>query len=206
VKLSIENLKQGMTWWQKGKWPADYLNHEYSNIYQDRVGGLTEQWLMSTVDRLATWRAIRSPKPPNTKAAILASLGFKLLDLRKEYEQIVRLSMDEPSIETVAWHDIQPLYTIMADSKNRSPVFASKLGHFIFPKIFIVMDRLGTEVIPYDYYWQGMLNEWSRFVDKNLAIDLLKNEIKKRSSGEVHNDYPFETKIMELCHVGDKWK
>ena len=95
---------------------------------------------------------------------------------------------------------------MLADSKNHSPVFASKLGHFIFPKVFIVMDRLGTEVMPYDYYWQGMTNEWNLFADKQTAIALLKDEIEKNASRDVHPYYPFETKIMELCHVGDKWK
>lgn len=56
MKLSIENLKQGMMWWQDGKWPKDYLNHEYYCIYQDRVEGLTEQWLNLTIERLVRWK------------------------------------------------------------------------------------------------------------------------------------------------------
>jgi hypothetical protein len=205
MKLSIENLKQGMIWWQRGKWPADYLNHEYYSIYQDRASGLTEQWLILVVDRLAKWRAIRSRKPPNTKTEILALLKAKLPYLQTEYQRILDLSKDEPSINMLSWRDIDSLYRLMADIKNMSPVFASKLGHFIFPKLFIVMDRFGTEVMPYDYYWQGMVNEWSLFADKNVAIDLLKTAIEKQSN-IVHGEYPYETKIMELCHIGDKWK
>jgi hypothetical protein len=205
MKLSIENLKQGITWWQQGKWPADYLNHEYYNIYQDRTGGLTEQWLSLTVDRLAKWRAIRSRKPPNTKVEILALLKAKFPYLRTEYQRILDLSKNEPSINTLSWEDIDSLYGLMAGIKNKSPVFASKLGHFTFPKVFIVMDRLGTEVMSYDYYWQGMANEWSLFADKSEAISLLKTEIEKQSH-IVHPNYPYETKIMELCHIGDKWK
>jgi len=68
------------------------------------------------------------------------------------------------------------------------------------------MDRLGTEVMPYDYYWQGMVNEWSLFADKHVAINVLKKEIEKQASCDVHRSYPFETRIMELCHVGDKRK
>jgi|SRR5437016_5350260 len=70
MKLSIENLKRGITWWQQGKWPSDYHNHEYFSIYQGRASGLTEQWLILTIDRLAKWHAIRSRKPPNTKVEI----------------------------------------------------------------------------------------------------------------------------------------
>ena len=205
MKLSIENLKQGITWWQQGKWPADYLNQEYYNIYQDRADGITEQWLTLTVDRLAKWRAIRSRKPPNTKVEILALLQAKLPYLRTECQRILDLSKGEPSINTLSWKDIDSLYGLMAGIKNRSPVFASKLGHFIFPKVFIVMDRFGTEVMSYDYYWQGMANEWSFFADKSAAINLLKTEIEKQAH-VVHPNYPYETKIMELCHIGDKWK
>jgi hypothetical protein len=206
MKLSIENLKQGMKWWQQGKWPPDYHNHDYYKFYQDRADGLTEDWLNLTVDRLAQWRAIRSRKPPNTKAEILDLLKTKLPNLRAEYRRILDFSKDEPSTNTVSWQDIDALYRMMADIKNRSPVFASKLGHFIFPKVFIVMDRLGTEVMAYDYYWQGMVNEWSLFADKSVAIDLLKTEIENQSPHTVHGDYPYETKIMELCDIGDKWK
>jgi len=131
-------------------------------------------------------------------------LKAKLPNLRTEYQRILKLSKDEPSTDTVSWQDIDTLYRMIAEIKNRSPVFASKLCHFMFPKIFIVMDRLGTEVMAYDYYWQGMVNEWNLFANKSVAIDLLKTDIEKQSP--VHCDYPFETKIMELCHVGDKWK
>jgi len=124
VKLSIENLKRGIKWWQEGKWPPDYHNLDYYTLYQDRTSGLTEHWLTPTVDRLAQWRAIRSRKPPNTKDAILASLKAKLTDLRKQYERILGLSNDEPSIYTVSWNDIDALYTMIANFKNRSPVFA----------------------------------------------------------------------------------
>lgn len=193
-----------MKWWQQSKWPPDYHNHDYYGFYQDRAGGLTEQWLTLTVDRLAQWRALRSRKPPNTKAEILALLAAKLPYLQAEYQRILHISNDEPSTETVSWQDIDTLYNMVAEIKHRSPVFASKLCHFMFPKIFIVMDRIGTEVMAYDYYWQGMVNDWNHFADKSVAIDLLKTDIEKQSP--VHSDYPFETKIMELCHVGDKWK
>lgn len=206
MKLSVENLKRGMEWWCRSKWTADYLNHDYYTLYQDRAGGLTEQWLLLTVDRLAKWRALRSRKPPNTKLQFRELLMARLPLLQTEYKRILSLSCDEPSVNTLSWRDINNLYEILAEVKNRSPVFASKLGHFIFPKVFTVMDNLGTEVMAYDYYWQGMVNEWSLFADKTTCIELLKIEIKGNSTVPPHENYPYETKIMELCHIGDKWK
>jgi len=207
MKLSLENLKQGMKWWQqKSGWPGDYLNDEYYKIYQDCAGGLTEQWLTVTVDRLAKWSATRSSKPGNTKAKFLVLLKAKLPNFRTEYQRILDLQEIEPSINTVSWQDIDTLYRMMATTKNGSPVFASKLGHFMFPNVFIVMDNRATGVMTYDYYWQGIVNEWRLFADKTIAINLLKTEIGKKASQTSHDYYPYETKIMELCQVGEKWK
>jgi hypothetical protein len=206
MKLSLENLEQGLKWWQQSRWPPDYLNQEYYKIYQDRGGGLTEEWLAVTVDRLAKWTALRSSKPGNTKAKFLVLLKASLPNLRKEYQQILDLSRDEPSTNTASWQDIDALYRMMAHIKNGSPVFGSKLGHFMFPNVFIVMDNRATGRMPYEYYWQGTVNEWRLFADKTTAINLLKTEIRRRTSQAPHEHYPYETKIMELCHVGDKWK
>jgi hypothetical protein len=205
MKLSLENLTHGMKWWQQSTWASDYLNLEYYTIYEDRNGGLTKGWLGLTVNRLARWRAIRSKKPPNSKEQIFALLSGILRELENQYQRILNLSKREPSVTHVSWEDIDPLYTT-GDIKNGSPVFASKLSHFIFPKVFIVMDRSGTETSPYDYYWQGMVNEWRSFKDKHVAIDALKKQIEKNSSRPVHPEYPFQTKIIELCHIGHKWR
>jgi len=103
MKLSIENMNQGMKWWQEGKWPKDYHNQEYYDIYQGRAGGLTEEWMMLTVDRLASWKALRTSKPGNTKSKFHALLKARLPNFRSKYNRILGLSDDEPSIRTVSW-------------------------------------------------------------------------------------------------------
>ncbi|PYS44482.1 MAG: hypothetical protein DMF71_03370 [Acidobacteria bacterium] len=206
MKLSIENLKEGIKWWQEGKWPNDYLNHEYYSIYESRTDGLTERWLQLTLERLVRWKALRSSKPGNTKANFARLIETQLPDLRTEYQRIIDISRGEPSIRSLVWQDISKLYEKMAGIKDGSAVFASKLGHFIFPNVFIVMDNLGTQVAGYDDYWPGMVNEWNLFQDKDAAFDLLKNEIERHSLDPIHTLYPYETKIIELCHIGDKWK
>src|SRR3989440_3069108 len=206
MKLSIENLKEGIKWWQEGKWPNDYLNHEYYSIYESRTDGLTERWLQLTLERLVRWKALRSSKPGNTKAKFARLIETQLPDLRTEYQRIIDISRGEPSIRSLVWQDISKLYEKMAGIKDGSAVFASKLGHFIFPNVFIVMDNLGTQVAGYDDYWPGMVNEWNLFQDKDAAFDLLKNEIERHSLDPIHTLYPYETKIIELCHIGDKWK
>jgi len=100
------------------------------------------------------------------------------------------------------WEVIEALFTIVSNIKPHSPVFASKMCHFLFPKLFIVMDNLATSVIDYEFYWRGMKDEWSRFKEKDLARNIFANAIQSDKS--IHPLYPFETRIMELCHIGYK--
>jgi hypothetical protein len=88
--------------------------------------------------------------------------------------------------------------------KPGSPVFAGKMCHFLLPKLFIVMDNLATSVFDYEFYWRGMKDEWCRFKEKADARNLLTDAI--RSDKRLHPLYPFETKIMELSHIGHKHK
>jgi hypothetical protein len=122
--------------------------------------------------------------------------------LARDYEQIRSKCDDEPSITTLQWEDLDALFLLVAQIKPRSAVFAGKLCHFIFPKVFIVMDNLGTQVLDYEFYWRGMKDEWVRFKEKDKAVKILRNAIK--SDKPLHVHYPVETKIMELSHIGYK--
>jgi hypothetical protein len=82
-------------------------------------------------------------------------------------------------------------------------VFASKLCHFIFPRLFIVMDNLATDVFAYELYWCSMKDQWEKFIEKEAAIDLLKGQITKDNE-TLRLNYPLVTKIMELSYIGYK--
>jgi hypothetical protein len=71
--------------------------------------------------------------------------------------------------------------------------------HFFFPKLFIPMDNKGSAVFEYEFYWRGTRDEWSRFLAKDEAKNRLADAIKP---AEPHPLYPFESKILELCHIG----
>jgi hypothetical protein len=49
-----------------------------------------------------------------------------------------------------------------------------------------------------------MKDEWSRFPEKANAKSLFEEAIKSKSEKPLHPLYPFETKILELSHVGYK--
>ena len=200
--ISLDNLKAGLNWWRKGHFPADIHNADYYDIYRARSEGTTQQWWIATVNRLGQWRAYRGPKPPNTKAEITAR-GVRCLGaLAAQYAKFVASSAKEPCIDGLCWEDAAPLYVLVSDIKPGSPVFTGKMCRFLFPKVFIVMDNLATSVFDYEFYWRGMKDEWYRLKEKAEARNLLIGAI--RSDHPLHPQYPLETKIMELCHIGHK--
>jgi len=126
-------------------------------------------------------------------------------NIQREYVKIIGSTRGEPCIDNVTWKDVSSLYRTADEIKNHSPVFASKMCHFIFPKVFIVMDNLATGTTDdYEYYWEGSVREWTEFNEKEKAIGLLSTKIVKCSSKPIHLEYPFETKIIELCNIGKK--
>ena len=81
-----------------------------------------------------------------------------------------------------------------------SPVFASKLCHFMLPSAFPVTDNtmLGRWGRDYWAYWQRCADGWRGCPDR----ELLKRELGKRIPGGAAPCYPWGTKIGELCHWG----
>jgi hypothetical protein len=200
--ISLDNLNAGLKWWRKGDWPGDIHNADYYDIYGVRTTGVTELWWTATVDRLSKWRAYRGPKSPNTKEEIRAR-GLQRLDaIATQYAKLVASSTTEPCIDDLCWEDVAPLYALGSEIKPGSPVFADKMCHFLFPKLFIVMDNLATNVFDYEFYWRGMKDEWYRFQQKAEARNVLADTV--RSNKPLHPLYPRETKIMELSHIGHK--
>jgi hypothetical protein len=47
-----------------------------------------------------------------------------------------------------------------------------------------------------------MKDEWTRFPEKADARNLLVEAIRSASEKPPHPQYPFETKILELSHIG----
>jgi hypothetical protein len=200
--ISLGNLRAGIRWWHKGDWPKDIHNADYCNIYDFRTGGVTVEWWSKTMDRLSKWRAYRGPNPPNTKEEITARGLDRLDNIAAQYVRLLASSPEEPTIADRRWEDVKLLFSLATEIKGGSPVFAGKLCHFLFPKLFIVMDNLATSIFDYEFYWRGMKDEWCRFNEKAEAKNLLIEAIK--SDLPIHRLYPIETKVMELSHIGYK--
>jgi hypothetical protein len=201
VITSVKNLKAGMRWWRDNRWEKDFLNGDYYSIYDARSAGTTKEWLAATVNRLGQWRAYRGRTAPNTKAEIHSRGDKRLSSIGAEFTRLTP-SGAEPSICDLPWEDAASLFAVVSEIKPR-PVFAGKMCHLTFPKLFIVMDNVATSVFDdYEFYWRGMKDEWSRFPAKAEARSFFEEAISSGSERPLHPSYPFETKILELCHIG----
>jgi hypothetical protein len=205
--ICIENLEAGIHWWLTNtpKWGADIMNSEYKDIYGQRIAGVTMEWWDAAVDRLWNWKAIRSPRRPNTKDEIKARGQERLNRISEQYDTICTISTSEPRICDSTWEQLQGLFDVCSEikwgeRKNASPVFACKMCHFLFPAIFPIVDNLATGVFDYEFYWRGMKDEWRRFAYKEEAKARL--NVYVNSAGAAHESYPWETKIIELSHIG----
>lgn len=205
--MNLELFEVGLRWWLHNKPRWGLLHSFYENLYAKRPDQLDDDWWRTRVDTLADWRAIRSRKPPNTKEEIFARGLERLSAMDEHYRRIkTRAGNQEPSLADIPWEDIAPLFDVLCQIKgSKSPVLASKLGHFIFPRAFIVIDNEATAVFPYEVMWCGLQSAWRSFQEKERAKEMLATELRKKTD-RIHADYPFETKIAEMWLIGYKHK
>jgi hypothetical protein len=106
-------------------------------------------------------------------------------------------------MQNVEWEDLESLYRIAFDIKGvNSPVFGSKLCHFLLPDAFPVYDRDVIRFAARDYedYWRFCKTQWMSCETKKELKDLLSREIGL----DVAPRYPFTTKVTELCIIGSR--
>lgn len=205
--VTIDNLRTGLFLFSE-KWKTkDILNADYYEIYEARSAGATEQWWIATVDRLAKWRALRGPTSQNTKAAIKRGGIQRLSAIAEQFAKLKKDAATEPSIADadLNWEDVARLFDLAAEIKPvkyGSKVFPSKLCHFLFPKLFPPIDNEVIGLSEYELYWRGMKDAWRSFNEKEEARNLLTKAINSAKSEKVHPLYPFETKALELSHIG----
>ncbi|MFP5210053.1 MAG: hypothetical protein ACLGRW_12270 [Acidobacteriota bacterium] len=203
--IGLQSLRAGIDWWlENTKWSSEFVNDEYHELYRTRELGINEDWWKATVKRLWGWRAIRAPKPPNTQEEINRNGRCFIEAIAVQYRKIREKTSAEPSIEQLSWEEVAPLFGLALEIKNGSQVFACKMCHFLFPKLFLVIDNWATGVMDYEFCWRGMKEEWGRFSAKHDARRELQGAIK--SQKPLHSLYPLETKIMELSLIGYYWR
>jgi hypothetical protein len=206
--LNAKNLQKGIKIWHKTTWPSDFHNQFYQELHRRKQSGLNTAWWSPTVDNLWRWKAIR----PLPKAPILSRGLASLPRLQAEYTRIQStLGNQVPSLSNLAWNDVCGLYQLAYQIKNaNSPVFGSKLCHFLMPDAFPVMDKgiidkvkaIGINTGSYQHYWGFCRAQWVGCTAQAHLVGMLQQEIRNAAGPNIYAHYPYAAKITELCISG----
>jgi hypothetical protein len=185
-------------WVSRPGWPGDFHAPLYPILAQLKSSGLSPAWWRQIVDHLASWRAVR----PLSKVEILER-GMPLLGkLAQEAQAISATSRPQlPNLDTCGWEQVAGLYAIAHSIKGSStPVFGSKLCHFILPDAFPVIDWafIGVSAATYQPYWERCKKEWVSCQNRQPLVDALLACIHPKDAPS----FPWSTKITELCIAG----
>jgi hypothetical protein len=104
-------------------------------------------------------------------------------------------------VQARGWKGDAPLYSLAYGIKGSS-VFAGKMCHFLLPNLYVVMDNWAVDAFDYEIYWRGMRDAWCSFTGQDTARKMLIDAIGPDATPNPR--YPIETKIIELCHIGQK--
>lgn len=208
--INKENLISGIDYWRvkKPRWPDDFHNKVYKDLHQWRENGLSSEWWEKVTKLLQFWQANR----PYSQYEIFNEGLPYLNQLDQEYKKIVSLKGLYPKLESLKKDEIKLLFEIsqkIKKSKTPSPVFPSKLCHFIFPSALFVADReaVGVNFMDYFDYWSECKTLWVETENKENLIEILKRKISESQQFDsFFQYYPFGVKIAELCRIGNKNK
>jgi hypothetical protein len=199
-----DTLRAGIdVWMSKPDWPRDFHNSLYRELAVVRGKGILAFWNLA-VEELSAWRAIR----PKTKEFI-DGRGRERMDKMAAANTAILAAHagTEPGLSQAVWSELIELYRIAVEIKGvDSPVFASKLCHFLMPSAFVVIDgevvgwTAGNPVGVYRDYWTRCQDGWHVCRER----DALKKQLAAAMTGDAAPSYPWSVKIMELCHVGAK--
>jgi len=197
--LTIDNLRRGMQdWVSRPRWPRDFHASLYPTLARLQYDGLSPEWWHPIVNHLADWKAIR----PLSKATIVQTGMPLLASLTVEKGAIIQSSRPRPpSLDTCNWDQIAGLYDVAQSIKGAStPVFGSKLCHFILPDVFAVIDGDFIGVSPYRAYWERCKEEWISCQDRQPLVAVVSACIQSSDA----SSFPWTTKITELCIAGSR--
>ena len=100
------------------------------------------------------------------------------------------------------------LYYVASQIKNvNSPVFGSKLCHFIVPDAFPVIDSkiikkgkkaIGASALSYEDYWRFCKSQWGGCSAQTQSVQTMRAAI----GSNIFIHYPYAVKITELCIRG----
>lgn len=217
TRFTIEDVREGLRVWERkastSNWPLDLHNSMYTDFDMSKESKpFTPEWFdRFLAPRIVSWRAYRG-----SSMAVIRRLAIALLpELKRLYTDSIIPLLTVPFAD-LTWEQVKEFCDVIAKAKtnNRgktqeSPVFRSKVAHWIAPRLFPVSDQ---EVIgvsgTYEDYWNYVHESWIEIPATEQAemIEVLKEFISKHSNLAISAQYPFEVKIIELAIIGRRNK
>lgn len=199
MPLTVNELNNGITYWNNTPWPRDFHNAFYQQMAAlNPNGNFTADWWGTFVRILGQWRALR----PRSRAFLTERAVNRFGRLSEDWNNSI-LPVMAFDITDIQWPQISSFPAIVAEIKDVfSPVFTSKFCHFLAPHIFPVIDNaaMGNPFLTYERYFLFGQSEWRDTPTdiRNDLIDILQDAI---GPNLIHN-YPIKCKIIELCLIG----
>jgi hypothetical protein len=211
--FNLDDLEAGIRVWNgkvvSSEWASDFHNSMYRKFDMlEELEPFTEEWwLRFIMPRVGTWKAYR----PVTKEQIIEWALPHLDEMAEAYRESVLPYLDTP-FENLEWSKISKLPDTVALAKRdnygrpqHSPVFRSKVAHWIMPRLYPVADQevLGISG-SYESYWGATQEAWVAIApdEREEMAERLIAQIERASRMSMYDRYPAEVKIVELCRMG----
>ena len=206
--LTIDEFNRGINFWNtKPRWPNDLHNAFYISLQNalhnnwEIENPFNEELIRIIINPLQTWVAIR-PKPQN----YIIDNYLKSIDILNKIWREDIAPVSKGDITTIEYRSVKRFIETVKNIKGvNSYVFPSKFSHFLIPKIFPVYDNTALAGIKnnYEEYYEMFRSEWYETDGdvKNQLITAIENKIKS-TGGDVLNNYPYQTKAVEICLIG----
>ncbi|MES2464994.1 MAG: hypothetical protein V4671_30885 [Armatimonadota bacterium] len=210
--MNIEQLEAGIQYWKNHtRWPRDFHQGLYQRLSQKREAGVELFFDRDMIRLLRQWQATRGKGVTN---AFIEDRGAELWPLvLLLYDSLLAMEDDQGNkvqgFGAVSWEQVSPLFYQVAKIKGvKSPVFASKLCHFLLPSFYLPCDQkvLGISRYTYEQYWKQCQKEWQECMDKDPLIARLQEELPdlEDMGYSCYRCYPWATKLTELCRIGQE--
>lgn len=192
---------KGIEYWKKQvpRWPADYHNEFYKKLSNSGLTGqFNKDWWEFIWPYIRSWYAYRG----KTKLYLTEHYYERMIKLQEVWDKDIKPLQDQ-DISLVKWETIEEFTSIVAEIKNSStPVFTSKVCHFLAPQIFPVTDNKasGLPNKTYKEYFYVVQNEWAE-TDRITQDELIKM-MKDIIGVDIFNNYPIKCKIIDICLIG----
>lgn len=204
VPLNPEYIENGIAFWNRRGWSADLHNSFYVKhvpAMRPVDGRFDLDWWNRVWPTLRGWSATRRG---GSRTSMTQRAEQQFPTLERLWRDNVSRHISE-DIDAVQWSDVSEFAAHVSYIKGvSSPVFTSKLCHFLIPQVFPVVDNwaMGNPYSTYGEYYQTAQSMW-RKTDadtKNLLVSRLANLV----GPEMDPLFPTACKLVELHLIGKR--